>query len=66
MGAAMDGRNGERLWTAEDVAEYLGMHVQTVYAKARLGEIPSVKIGNARRFIPERIRELVHNAPDAA
>lgn len=52
-------KDRDRLWTAEEVAEYLGMHPQTVYAKARKGEIPSLKIGQARRFRPEEIDEWV-------
>lgn len=40
----------EPLWTAEDVAAFLGIHVQTVYTKARAGVLPSLKVGGARRF----------------
>jgi len=53
----MDGRNEDRLWTAEEVAAYLGLHPQTVYTKSRLGEIPSFKIGRALRFKPTEVRE---------
>lgn len=60
-------RNGtEPLWTAEDVAAFLGVHVQTVYQKALRGEIPSVKIGAARRFVPSAIRDMVARAAEAA
>lgn len=52
-----DSRNeSERLWTAEDVADFLGCHVQTVYRKAREGELPSVKVGGLRRFNPAAVR----------
>lgn len=49
----------EGLWTAEKVAAYLDLHAQTVYRKARTGEIPSLKVGNLLRFRPEEIRAWV-------
>lgn len=49
----------ERLWTAEEVAEFLGLHPQTVYAKSRSGEIPSHKIGRALRFRPSEVQAWV-------
>ena len=64
-----DARNDERLWTAEDVARYLGMHVQTVYQKARDGLIPSIKIGDKRRFRRAEIEswlETQAGAPEPA
>ena len=41
---------GRRLINVEEAAQYLGIEVVTVYKKARLREIPSVKIGRALRF----------------
>lgn len=35
---------------AEEAAEYLGFHPDTVREKARLGEIPGRKIGREWRF----------------
>ena len=35
----------ERLWTAEEVAEYLSVQPETVRAKARKGEFPAYKVG---------------------
>ena len=49
----------ERLWTAEDVAAFLGLHPQTVYAKSRAGEIPSHKIGRSLRFRPSEVQAWV-------
>ncbi len=49
----------EPMMTVEEVAQVLRMHVQTVYEKARKGEIPSVKIGAKRLFPRERIRDLL-------
>ena len=48
--ADRDRNDPEPLWTVEKVAEYLGLHPQTVYAKALCGEIPSLKVGRGRRF----------------
>jgi excisionase family DNA binding protein len=45
----------ERLLTAHEVAEILGVHVNWVWAAAKRGEIPSVPIGRCRRFRGEDI-----------
>jgi excisionase family DNA binding protein len=41
---------GKRLLNASEAARYLGLEVDTVYKKARLRELPSVKVGRALRF----------------
>ena len=41
---------GKRLLTPEETAAYLGLKVDTIYKKARLRELPSVKVGRALRF----------------
>jgi excisionase family DNA binding protein len=41
---------GKRLLTPRETAEYLGLKVDTVYKKARMRELPSVKVGRALRF----------------
>jgi excisionase family DNA binding protein len=41
---------GKRLLTPRETAEYLGLKVDTIYKKARLRELPSVKVGRALRF----------------
>jgi excisionase family DNA binding protein len=41
---------GKRLLDVEEAAGYLGLKVDTVYKKARLRELPSVKVGRALRF----------------
>jgi len=56
----------EPLWTAEDVAGFLGIHVQTVYAKARSGELPSFKVGGARRFRRSNIEAWLDSQATAA
>ena len=41
---------GKRLLNAREAGRYLGLEVDTVYKKARLRELPSVKVGRALRF----------------
>ena len=41
---------GKRLLNSREAADYLGLKVDTVYKKARLRELPSVKVGRALRF----------------
>jgi excisionase family DNA binding protein len=44
-----------RLLTAEEVAERLGVGVKWVWAQARSGAIPHVRLGRYKRFRPEAI-----------
>ena len=46
---------GKRLLNVSDAALYLGLEVDTVYRKARLRELPSVKVGRALRFDVEAL-----------
>ena len=39
-----------KLLSTQEVAERLQIHVDTVYALARRGELPGAKIGNQWRF----------------
>jgi len=41
---------GKRLLTTRETVEYLGLAEETVYKKARLRELPSVKVGRSLRF----------------
>jgi excisionase family DNA binding protein len=41
---------GRRLLDVEEAAQYLSLEVDTVYKKARLRELPSVKLGRSLRF----------------
>jgi excisionase family DNA binding protein len=45
----------EALLTADEVAARLGVGVKWVWAQARAGSIPHVKLGRYRRFRPEAI-----------
>ena len=46
----------EKLLTARQVAEWLNLHVVTIYEYAREGSLPSIKIGTSVRFEPEVVR----------
>ncbi len=42
--------------TVRQVAELLGVHEDWVYDQAASGELPSYKLGGARRFDPDEVR----------
>jgi excisionase family DNA binding protein len=52
----------DKLLTAEEVAERLGMKPDWVWAQARAGRIPHIRLGRYRRFresaVEEWLREL--------
>ncbi len=50
---------GKRLLTVLEAAGYLGLQVDTVYKKARLRELPSVKVGRALRFDVKALERYV-------
>ena len=50
---------GKRLLKVEEAARYLGLEVDTVYKKARLRELPSVKVGRALRFDIEALGRFI-------
>jgi excisionase family DNA binding protein len=49
----------EKLLTAEEVADRLGVGVKSVWAQARAGTIPHVRLGRYRRFRPEAIERWI-------
>jgi excisionase family DNA binding protein len=49
----------EGLLTAEQVAQRLGVHPKTIYLKARTGDIPSRRIGDAVRFVWSEVDEAL-------
>jgi len=55
----LNGSVGKRLLNAREVAQYLGLDVDTVYKKARLRELPSVKVGRALRFDIRKLDLLI-------
>lgn len=49
----------KRLLNVEETAQYLGLQVDTVYKKARLRELPSVKVGRSLRFDVEALQRFI-------
>ena len=43
-------RNRDQIMTLREVAQYLGLHVMTVYKLTREGRVPAAKIGGQWRF----------------
>jgi excisionase family DNA binding protein len=50
---------GRRLLTVRQAAQYLGLEVDTIYKKARLREVPSVKVGRALRFDVKALERFI-------
>ena len=55
----LDIGNGKRLLNVREAAQYLGLEVDTVYKKARLREVPSVKVGRALRFDVKALERFI-------
>ena len=49
------------LLTAAEVAELLSVPKSWVYAEARAGRLPHIRIGRYRRFSPQSIEEWTKN-----
>ena len=58
--ARLYGRTMDRLLTAEEVAARLGVRPQWVWAQARAGRIPHVRLGRYRRFRESAIEAWVY------
>jgi excisionase family DNA binding protein len=54
-----NGSVGKRLLNVREAAQYLGLEVDTVYKKARLRELPCVKVGRALRFDVKALERYV-------
>ena len=54
-----NGGIGRRLLNVRETAQYLGLEVDTVYKKARLRELPCVKVGRALRFDLQALERFV-------
>lgn len=54
-----NGGVGKRLLNVGEAAQYLGLQVETVYKKARLRELPYVKVGGALRFDVEALGRFI-------
>jgi excisionase family DNA binding protein len=55
----LNGLIGRRLLNVREAAQYLGLEVDTVYKKARLREVPCVKVGRALRFDVEALGRFI-------
>ena len=54
-----NGAVSKRLLNVEEAAAYLGLKVDTVYKKARLRELPCVKVGRSLRFDVKALERFV-------
>jgi excisionase family DNA binding protein len=54
-----NGGIGRRLLNVREAAQYLGLDVDTVYRKARLREVPCVKVGRALRFDVKALERFI-------
>ena len=50
---------GRRLLNVREAAQYLDLEVDTVYKKARLREVPNVKVGRALRFDVKALERFI-------
>ena len=50
---------GRRLLNVREAAQYLGLEVDTIYRKARLREVPCVKVGRALRFDVKALEQFI-------
>lgn len=57
--SVLNGHIGRRLLNVRETACYLGLDEDTVYRKARLRELPCVKVGRALRFDLEALRRFI-------
>jgi excisionase family DNA binding protein len=55
-----------RLLTVEEVAERLGVTKDWVWAQARAGRIPHVRLGRYRRFREEALDEWLRGLEDSS
>lgn len=56
MKNAKTGRKAD-IMTLREVAQYLGLHVMTVYKLTRGGQVPAIKIGGQWRFKRDVLEE---------
>ena len=55
----LNGLIGRRLLNVREAAQFLGLEVDTVYKKARLRELPCVKVGRALRFDMKALERFI-------
>jgi excisionase family DNA binding protein len=49
----------KEIMTPREAAEYLSVHVRTIYRLAKHGEIPGRKVGGSWRFIIQIIKDKI-------
>lgn len=60
----MDSEMEDRLWSVQDVSEYLGVPVQTVYSWRSAGTgPPGRRLGKRLRYRPQDVRDWVASLP---
>ena len=59
VGIVLNEGIGRRLLNVREAAQYLGLEVDTVYRKARLREVPCVKVGRALRFDVKALERFI-------
>ena len=55
----LNGVIGRRLLNVREAAQFLGLEVDTIYKKARLRELPCVKVGRALRFDVKALERFI-------
>ena len=55
----LNGPIGRRLLNVREAAQYLGLEVDTIYRKARLREVPCVKVGRSLRFDVKALEQYI-------
>lgn len=59
-------RSRRAAWTAAELAELLTMDAKTIYAMAKSGRLPSIRIGSNVRFDPATTAAWVEQHQHAA
>ena len=49
----------EKILTTQEAAAYLGLAIDTIYKKARVGELPAARIGRSWRFPKDLIDQWI-------
>jgi excisionase family DNA binding protein len=55
-----------KLWSVREVADYLGLHAETIRQMAREGRLPHIKVSNRLRFRPELVEGWLRQREVAA
>ena len=55
----LNGVIGRWLLNVREAAQFLGLEVDTIYKKARLRELPCVKVGRALRFDVKALERFI-------